>query len=69
MYISTQSLIHRMCRQVLTGTSVEETRRGQATAEAAVHRAAMIERVFLRDGDKSFAVLLLVFEMANAPSL
>jgi hypothetical protein len=53
---------------VLTGRSAEEIRRGQATAEAAAHRAAVIERVFLCDGDKSFAELLLVFEMANAPT-
>lgn len=51
----------------MTGRSAEEIRRGQATAEAAAHRAAVIERVFLCDGDKSFAELLLVFEMANAP--
>ena len=54
--------------QVLTGASAEETRAGQATAQAAARRAAVIERVFLCDGDKSFAELLLVFEMANAPT-
>ena len=54
--------------QVLTGASAEETRAGQATAQAAARRAAVIERVFLSDGDGSFAELLLVFAMANSPS-
>ena len=57
-----------VCRQVLTGASAEETQAGQATAQAAARRAAVIERVFLSDGDGSFAELLLVFAMANAPS-
>ena len=48
--------------------SVDEIRRGQATVEAAAQRAAVIERVFLSDGDGSFAELLLVFSMASAPS-
>ena len=54
--------------QVLTGASAEETQAGQATAQAAARRAAVIERVFLSDGDGSFAELLLVFAMANSPS-
>jgi serine/threonine protein kinase len=50
--------------EALTGCSAAETRRGQASADAASRRAQAIERYFLRDD--AFADLLLVFELPNA---
>lgn len=55
-----------MALEALTGASAEAIRRGQATAEAAQHRAEAIERCFLRDGEGGFAELLLVFALPRA---
>jgi len=48
----------------LTGRSVEQIRRGQATERAATERAEAIEGFFLRDS--SFAEILILFATSNS---